>query len=229
MPYNREEHGKRFRRSHNAHCQPNGEQHILFVLDTSGSIGQAAFTRMTIAVSNLTALFCRPPKIAVMTFDDTFNLEFCFDCFTTDYLGRYYASEAIRSLPWRAGLTYTGGAARCICEELLTPACGMHPFATCTDVVFITDGHSNDPDLKVCEEVNCLHNHLNEINVYAIGITKFVNYDEIDCIASNTNLKNVFTFKDFGAFENAIREIISRLVLQSEKYSCAHTDESLGN
>ncbi len=227
IPYNRQEHGSRFRRSH--HCQPDGAQHILFVLDTSGSIGKASFTRMTAAVSKLTALFCSPPKVAAMTFADDFNLEFCFDCFSTDRAGRAQAAAAIQSIPYRRGSTYTGGAARCVCDKILTPACGMHPFATCTDVVFITDGHSNDRKLKVCDEVKCLHNHLNGINTHAIGINSDHDNREIDCIASSSNLKSVFRFEDFEDFEEAINNIIKRLIIHSDKYTCTFTDESLGN
>ncbi len=228
IPYNREEHGKRFRRAPNAYCQPNGEQHILFVLDTSGSVKKDSFARMTKAVSKLTAFFCSPPKVAALTYSTDFNLEFCFDCFTTDYYGRLQAAAAIRNIPFRGGSTKTGGAARCICDKLLSPACGMHPFATCTDVVFITDGKSNDRRLNVCEEVKCLHNHLNGINTYAIGINNY-DEDEIKCIASSSSLKSVFRFEDFDDFEDAVEEIQRRLIQHHDKYTCVHTDEQLGN
>ena len=97
IPYDRKEHGARFRRTL---CQPNGDQYILFLLDISGSIVPAEFTRATTAISNLVALFCSPPRIGVMTFDHQFNLEFCFDCFGTDANGRFQASQAIKNIPW---------------------------------------------------------------------------------------------------------------------------------
>ena len=81
IPYDRKEHGARFRRTL---CQPNGEQHILFLLDISGSIGSAAFTQVTTTVSTLVGLFCSLPRIGATNFDHQFKLEFCFDCFSSD-------------------------------------------------------------------------------------------------------------------------------------------------
>ena len=43
---------------------------VLFVLDTSGSIGRQSFQRMTAGLSNLTTLFCNPVEFALMTFND---------------------------------------------------------------------------------------------------------------------------------------------------------------
>ena len=137
------------------------ENSTYFSPDISRSFGLAAFTKVTTTVSTLVGLFCSPPRIGAMNFDHQFKLEFCFDCFST---GQYETAQAIRNIPYRGGATYTGGATKCACDELLTPGCGMHPFATCTDVVYITDGNSNDPTLEVCNEVQCLHNHFNGVN-----------------------------------------------------------------
>ena len=46
------------------------------------------------------------------------------------------------------------------CEEILQPACGIDVYPDCLDVVFITDGKSNDPNLEICTEVKCLHSLL---------------------------------------------------------------------
>ena len=105
----------------------------------------------------------------------------------------------------------------------------MHPFATCTDVVYITDGNSNDPTLQVCDEVNCLHNHLNGVNTYAIGIGDNVDQAEIDCIAQSSDIFSTFRFDNFGEFEAAIWNITQRLIDNSNQYSCANSDGTLGN
>ena len=167
----------------------------------------------------------------MMTFSTDFNLEFCFDCFNSGLRGRLEAQKAIRAIRYRGGSTKTGGAAKCACDDLLTPSCGMPSDATCIDVVFITDGKSNDPHLEVCDEVKCLHNHLNEANTYAIGIGNY-NEDEINCIAHSSDLRSAFRFDDFDDFEKAVQNIINRLqesLFQNGNYTCAHTDGSLGN
>ena len=115
--FNWNEHAKRFRRQ-TQNCD-NDIQHVLFVLDSSGSIGSTSYDRMKSAIAKLTPLFCRQVHFALLTFSTKFHLEFCFNCFDNTFDGRLQASDAIKAADYQAGLTYTGGAARCICEELL--------------------------------------------------------------------------------------------------------------
>ena len=193
---------------------------MLFLLDTSGSIGRSDFEKMKTAVGKITALFCNPIHVAVMTYSSTFYLEFCFDCFEADQSGLQGAKAAINAIPYRGSLTYTGGAAKCACDELLTPECGMHRYASCIDVVFITDGRSNDPNLEVCEEVKCLHNHYTGgVNTHAIGIGN-VNQAEIDCIDRASHTSSAFNFDSFEDFLNAIQEIIKRMKKKRSNYTC---------
>ncbi len=53
------------------------------------------------------------------------------------------AAEAIHNIPYggQGGYTATGGAAKCVCDQLLDSSCSVE-FAdnTCVDVVFVTDG-----------------------------------------------------------------------------------------
>ena len=44
------------------------DRYLLFMLDTSGSIGKNTFTRMVLNLSQLVSLFCGNTKIAAMTF-----------------------------------------------------------------------------------------------------------------------------------------------------------------
>lgn len=240
LPFDWNKHHSRFKRQLEADCSPDGSQYVLFLLDTSGSIGYRAFERMKTAISNLTALFCKPVKIAVLTFDHTLKLEFCFNCFGSDLFGRSAARKAIRHIPYRGGGTHTAAATLCACQKLLRPDCGLPEDANCIDVVYITDGHSNDPNRKVCNKVKCLHNHdqyFDHINTYAIGINNY-NENEMQCIAHSSNVNSVFQFKDFDDFEYAIRVIITRLFATvndsenhspeslpaSPKYDCANRD-----
>ena len=163
-PFNIIEHGARYRRQANCQLGPDEFRYILFVLDTSGSIGITSFNRVTALLSQLTPLFCDPIKIAVMTFDHAYFVEFCFDEHDNTPLGRVQAGEAISNIPYiREGQgpgtrwTHTAGAAQCVCNYMLTSACGLPVSAGCMDVVFITDGYSNDPSRNICEEIRCLH------------------------------------------------------------------------
>ena len=194
IPFDYAEHarGIRYRRSsHN--CYKNGTQYILFVLDTSGSIGPYYFEMVTETLSKLVHRFCKPIKIAAMTFSGSHSSEFCFDCYDNDCDGRDNARDAMRNITYRGGLTYTGGATYCVCNFMLTPACGFPDLVDlgedevrCLDVVYLTDGWSNGP-IPVQDAVNCLHNLENtDLNVFAIGIGNRYNIQELSEITRST-------------------------------------------
>lgn len=229
IPFDWLEHGPRLRSKRQAACGDQSTQHVLFVLDTSGSITAPPFNRMRDAIALLPYFFCRQVQFAVITFSSYVNLEFCFDCFENTFDGRDQVATAITNIEFRGGGTNTGATAKCICEEILQPSCGIDVYPDCLDVVFITDGKSNDRNLEICEEVKCLHSRLG-IDTYAIGINSgegfkpTYNKDELDCIANFSDLTSVFEFESFDAFEAAIHNIINRLVidhLPTDPESCA--------
>ena len=197
---------------------------VLFVLDTSGSIGSQSFKRMTAAVSNLIPLFCQPVQFALMTFNRRRWLEFCFNCFDNTFPGRTAAKQAIANIAYRtvgSGATYTGTATKCVCQELLSYSkCGLCKSSR-IDIVFITDGYSNGP-LDVCEEVKCIHRQreLRDINTYAIGIRNY-RESEIRCIANYTNTETVFRFENFEEFQVYMNNVTTRLNAGNlAKYNC---------
>jgi uncharacterized protein with von Willebrand factor type A (vWA) domain len=200
---------------------------VLFILDTSGSIGSVEFERMKTTIARLPGLFCRQVKFAAITFDHYIHLEFCFDCFESTYDGRTRVSDAIKAITYRGGLTYTGSTAKCVCEEILDASCGIEAYPDCLDVVFITDGHSNDPAFKICDEIECLHSRLG-VDTYAIGIK---NYDkeELDCITDYSDLKSAFEFESFAEFEMSLKNIVNRLAaaLPDSIESCARLNTSI--
>ena len=224
MQFSYDEHAHRFRRQISPeNCDSDGTQHVLFVLDSSGSIGNSSYYKMKVAIAKLTPLFCKKVKFSLMTFSSRLNLEFCFDCFENTYDGRNAAANAIKAASYQGGGTRTGEAARCICEELLSTDCGISSNPSCLDVVFITDGHSNRGGLQVCNEIRCLH-HKSGVNTYAIGINGF-NQAELNCIAENgSDRLSAFEFNSFAAFEHAIDDVIARVynqLGQGNPLSCA--------
>ena len=213
-PFNIAEHGARYRRQ--ATCLPNGMQHILFVLDTSGSIKEATFNRVTAALSELIPLFCNPIKVAVMTFDHEYFVEFCFNCYDNTCGGRVAAGEAMASVDYdfnRSGTryTHTGGATRCVCDFMLTPTCGLDPAANCIDVVYITDGRSNDPNRDVCQDIQCLHSRFG-VTTYAIGIGN-ISTPELECISdADPGEYHLFNFDTFDEFFTTFEELVDILL-----------------
>ena len=237
-PFNIIEHGARYRRQAQCQLGPDGFHYLLFVLDSSGSIGITNFNRTVALLSQLTPLFCLPIKIAVMTFDHEYFAEFCFDAYDNTDLGRFQASEAVNNIQYiREGQenstrwTHTAGAAQCVCNYMLTDACGLPVSAGCIDVVFLTDGRSNDPVLNVCDEIRCLHTRMG-VNTFAIGIGDHF-MEELQCIA-NTNLGlddyHVFDFLSFDEFEEEFQGLLRLLrnPLSNTQYRCISPATDLG-
>ena len=162
------------------------------------------------------------------------NLEFCFDCFENTFDGRLKVQEAIKNAKYQGDGTNTAGTARCICEEILHSSCGINAYTECLDVVFITDGKSNDPTLEICDEIYCLHSRYG-VNTYAIGInsgagyTPSYNRTELDCINNFSDLTSAFEFESFESFEASIENIIDRLanVLPESPESYLKHDSSI--
>ena len=210
LPFNWNQHHHRFRRQT---CGHSDIQYILFLLDTSGSIGSADFQRMTTAIGRINRYFCRPIRVAAMTFSRTFHLEFCFDCYDNTCGGRFAASNAMAGIRYRGGNTHTGGATKCACNFLLSQSCGLPANPACISVVYITDGHSNGPH-NVCNEVQCLHSR-SEVETFAIGIGNY-NKDELDCIINLSDDTSIFgkrfEYTDFDDFVNQLNEVQNRLI-----------------
>ena len=125
------------------------------------------------------------------------------------------------------GATYTGGAARCACDELLEPSCGLPSDASCIDVIFITDSRSNEPSLEICDEVKCIHDHMQytSINTHSIGIAYAVPA-ELACIEETDGVNSAFSYDSFEDFEQAIQDIVHRFVSEPDA-TCAGTGKSM--
>ncbi len=232
VPFSWTNHGPRLRRQSQS-CSPLDVQHVLFILDSSGSIGSDRYQRMKNALSKLVPLFCNQVKFAMVTFSKDISLEFCFDCFENTYLGREATSNAISSAKYHNKKTNTGAATKCVCDDLLDHRCGITSNPSCLDVVYITDGKSNDRKHKVCKEVECLHQRYG-VNTYAIGInsqishSSSVNQEELDCMSDSSNILSAFQYNSFENFEEAIDKIIIRLfdvIVGGNPYACVRRDE----
>ena len=221
LPFDFARHGTRYRRqSRYEHClAPDSVRHVLFMLDTSGSIGSENFESMTRSLSKLVRHFCRPIKIAAMIFNHERHLQFCFNCYDNTCTGRKDAANAVKDIRYHAGLTHTASATQCACDTILSPSCGFDTTAACLDVIYVTDGHSNDPYRSVCPTVRCLHDRRNtDMKVYAFGIGDNVNETELACITGSANYNfwgnRLFRVPTYQSFSEGI-ESISEAVFEN--------------
>ena len=224
------EHGDRLKRHLYKRETCNSDtQYILFLLDTSGSIPESDFHAMTSKLGKLIPHFCKPIKVAVMTFDHNYYLEFCFNCFENSCLGRAYTCDAMNNIQYRGGATYTGGAIRCVNDVLLSAGCGLTSTQSCIDLIVITDGRSNDPSRDVCQEVNALQWRFGErLTTHAIGIGN-VRHEELQCIRQTASL--AYYYNNHQIFLDAIDSLVDRLRSdppysngQGQDYICANSN-----
>ena len=216
------EHLRQRRHDPSKKCTTTSNHHILFVLDSSGSIGSSNYQRMLKAVASLTAVSCRKPKFSLLTFSSNLKLEFCFDCFSSTDNGRTKTVEAIINAQYQNGNTKTGEAVKCVCDFILDAQCGTTADPNCLDVVLITDGQSNGA-LDPCNEVSCLTN-LDGVNTYAIGIGQNVKQSEIECLTHSSEIVGQFDYKSFDEFERAVNTMVTRVNAADTPYQCVTSD-----
>ena len=231
--FSRNEHGPRLRRQSRI-CSPDDYQYILFVLDTSGSVGLQNFEEMKKAIADLVPLFCKKIKVALITFSRDIILEFCFNCFTNTLSGRTAATNAIKGAQYQGRATNTGSTVRCIKDDILKENCGITANPNCLDIIFITDGKSNDGHRhKVCDEMKQL-NDIHGIHTFGIGINSGPGYartydeDELDCLSKDNENLIGFEYDSFDDFKQSIEGITATLteeVIGGNLNACAGRDQ----
>ena len=200
---------------------------MVFVLDTSGSVGPTNFRRMTQAISNFVPLLCDNIQLAILSYSNNYHVEFCFNCYNLCHgcSERSNVSSVIKNITFRSGGTRTGPATRCVRDYILDPnsGCGVNTSSECVDIIYITDGHSNGPLRypQTCTEATCLKNHqpwCGKVNTYAIAIGNGVNQAEIQCLTQNKG-DSIFNVANFEAFSQLVDNSIKRLENDPD-YTC---------
>ena len=222
LPFNMEEvvgaiHARRRRQiCPDSDTQPAQDpiRYVLFILDTSGSIGNPSFQDVKQILADISATLCDHLRVALLTYSHEFNLEFCFKC----YNNRNDIFGAIMNTVYRGGLTHSTAATRCACQTMLTKECGL-PQGVHTpniDVVYLTDGRHNGhcPGTTLADELDCFHSDTRlNINTYAIGIGR-ASLDSVNAMAKvrdpdDAHVFNVDTFADLKVLFALIMDLLS--------------------
>ena len=191
-------------------CSNGDIRHVLFIVDTSGSIGATTFNKVRDLLANISEKLCDHLRVAMMTYSHNINLEFCFNCHTD----RRDIFNAIKRVRYRGGLTHTTDATKCACDTLLTPRCGLPKgrYTPNTDIVYLTDGHHNGPcKNNLANEVKCFHNQRN-INTFAIAIGNAA-LATVEALENphDTGDSHIFNVDDFVELEKVFKLIIQVL------------------
>jgi len=93
---------------HHKRQTTNAKKYILFILDSSGSIGSADFNKLINVLSDLLPFFCGNVVYGVMSYGSKIERDICFNC---DQTNRVLLQQAIKSIRYHNGGSTRSGDA----------------------------------------------------------------------------------------------------------------------
>ena len=182
------------------------------MLDSSGSIGSAEFTRLKTTLSTLVPLFCKVNKFAVMSFGAKIERNICFSCDQDEDHQTEFLNALLSIKYHRGSYTRTGDAIQCACDYMLKSSCGFHNDngSVVTDVILFTDGRSNKGE-SPCFATKCFPSH---VNVIPVGIGNYAGRDEeLTCIQDDNapSGDHYFTLTSIDGLEELLQNVVTTL------------------
>ena len=171
-----------------------GQADLVFLLDKSGSVGQANFDKMLQFVRNVANDFEIGPndvQVGVDTFSTGFDHEFKLNA-NND---KTKLQQAVSSISYSGGGTNTGNAIKLMRQQSFTANSG-HRANVPKVAIVVTDGQSNNKALTAAEAQKARDAG---ITVLAIGVGSGVDDAELNAIASDPDSQNVFKASTFDA------------------------------
>ncbi|KAK3780684.1 hypothetical protein RRG08_015474 [Elysia crispata] len=179
-------------------CGPKAD--IIFLIDSSGSVGQDNFQLLLTFVSNFVSdlkVGTNNIRIGVAKFNSRPFNEFHLN----KYNNKRELIDAIKNIKYSSrGGTNTASAIKYMGKTMFMTANGNRPGIPNIAIV-ITDGNSNRP-----EETKAAADRAKAkgIIIFSVGVGDDVSRSELNGIASDPNNRHVITVKDFSKL-NAIR------------------------
>ncbi|XP_069108778.1 collagen alpha-3(VI) chain-like isoform X2 [Argopecten irradians] len=174
---------------------------IVFLLDTSNSLGQVNFDRQKQFVLDVVnALDIGPDgtQVGITVFQtDIFNV---FQL--NDFQNKVDMENSIKSIQFNPGNTFTDKALKYAREVMFQPANGDRPDVR--DVlILMTDGQSSDQN-ETLKESEQIHN-TTQIDVITIGVGNAIDTDELLSIASRPSY--ALSVDDYSELNSIIAEL----------------------
>ncbi|EMP38900.1 Collagen alpha-1(XXII) chain [Chelonia mydas] len=179
---------------------------LVFILDTSSSVGKEDFEKVRQWVSNLVETFeigLDKTRVGVVRYSDRPATEFD--------LGRYQTREAIkeaaRNIKYYGGNTNTGDALRYINTYSFSKEAGGRPSDPTSQkvAILLTDGRSQDYVMDAATAARKAG-----IRIFAVGVGEALK-EELDEIASDPKSAHVFHVSDYNAIDKIRGKLRRRL------------------
>ena len=171
---------------------------LIFVLDSSGSVGSSDYQRVREFVKNFImsiSIGQDEDQVGVIIFSSDAQVVFNLNT----YQNQAQLLSAISSIPYISGSTNTAAALRQLIDEGFTEGGGarLDSKTVLRIAIVMTDGKSNvnAGDTPIAAER--VHDFRPSILVYAVGVTSSVNQDELNEIATSPEfIENLESFDD---------------------------------
>jgi len=190
-----------------------GSVDLVFVLDTSGSIGNDDFQFVREFVANVSmalSISSTRSQVAVILYSSNAQIHFNL----TMHRNITALNDGIESIPYLGGGTNTAGALNLLQLSYFDGSLGIRDGYAHYAVVF-TDGESNNQNATI-DAANSLHSNT-DFQVYSVGISGAQN---IELIAIATESSNVFSASSFAAFQQFSNSIIQDIKRTSTVCFC---------
>ena len=181
-------------------CSVNSD--IIFVLDSSGSVGSSNFgTVRQFVLDFVQGLTIGPNdnQVGVILFSGTANIVFNLNT----YSSKGAVLSAISNIVYIGGGTSTHSAL----QLLITQGFTTHGGARLSNggvsrlAIVLTDGISNSA-AQTISAASAIHSFEPSINVYAIGVGSNLNQAELNAIASQPSYVSLISSFDISLLEN---------------------------
>ena len=190
---------------------------MIVVMDSSSSIFPQEFNMIKSFVSRFSSEFpiaTGQAQFGVITFSDNAHLDIGLGEFDSPNA----LTQAINSIQRRLGGTNTAGALSLAREELIRNGRDGVPHA----ILVITDGQSNNREATLQEAAST---RANGVEIFAIGIGRNIDEDELDAIASDPDDTHVSLLEDYTQefFDSLLKPLAERVcgkILIFENLQC---------
>ena len=199
--------------SFHTECQTRGVD-LIFVLDSSGSVGASNFANVRNFVADLVSQLEIGPdntRVGLINFASSAGVQFSLNM----HQDISSLLQAIASVPFTSGGTNTAAALTTLLSEFST-ANGARPLQEGIPrvAIVVTDGQSNDPLATVAAANNV---HASNIIVFAVGVGSNIPIAELNAIASDPDSQFVRLLSTFNVNElTDLQELLTREACQSK-------------
>ena len=182
-------------------CETRGID-LIFVLDSSGSVGSSNFQNVRNFVSNLVSQLEIGPdntQVGLLNFASSPRIEFHLNT----HQDNSSLVRAIANIPYTSGGTNTAAALTTLLSEFSTVN-GARPLQEGIPrvAIVVTDGQSNSRTATITAASNL---HASNIIVYAVGVGSGIDIVELNAIASDPDSQYVRLLSTFNV--NELRDL----------------------